>query len=187
MKIMGIKIAILGLLLLVVYSFFIIGFGLFSRPSKADVCVVLGNKIAENGTPSDRLRARLDKAVELYTKKYFNKIIVSGGYGKEGFKEAEVMRLYLLEHGVSDHCIIVDNNGNNTALTAQFTVDYMTRNNYKSVVVVSQYFHLLRTRLMLNKLGAKNVTCAGPLFFELRDVYSIPREMIGILKYGLLF
>jgi len=48
----------------------------------------------ESGEPSPRLQSRLDKAFDLYSKNYFQQIIVSGGLGKEGFEEALVMTEY---------------------------------------------------------------------------------------------
>jgi vancomycin permeability regulator SanA len=89
--------------------------------------VVLGNTVNKDGTLSNRLKARLDKFVELYNKNFCPKISVSGGLGKEGFKGAEIMRLYLLANAIDDKNIIVDNNGNNTFLTAKFTADYMLK------------------------------------------------------------
>lgn len=40
--------------------------GLWDDARQADVCVALGNTVGRDGRPSGRLRARLDKAVELY-------------------------------------------------------------------------------------------------------------------------
>ncbi|KMQ49544.1 putative conserved protein YdcF [Chitinispirillum alkaliphilum] len=145
--------------------------------------MVLGSKVNEDGTLSERLKARLDKSLELYNKGYFSKVIVSGGFGKEGFEEAEVMRSYLIDKGVEENSIIVDNNGNNTFMTARFTADFLSNNDYASVIVVSQYFHLFRTQLTLRKLGIKKVQCASPRFYEIRDLFSVPREMIAVLKY----
>ncbi|KMQ49571.1 hypothetical protein CHISP_3529 [Chitinispirillum alkaliphilum] len=179
-------IGFVSLCLFVLYGLLIIGFGHVTKYSIADLCVVLGSKVNEDGTLSDRLKARLDKSIDLYNKAYFNKIIVSGGLGREGFEEAEVMRLYLLKNGVEEGNIIVDNNGNNTFMTAKFTAEYMSDKNYETVLVVSQYFHLFRTQLILKKLGVKNVKCASPAFYESVDFFSVVREMAAILKYLLI-
>lgn len=65
--------------------------GLRDNARASDVGVVLGSKVMPDGTPSDRLRARLDKAADLYRQGMFGHIIVSGGTGVEGFSEAQVM------------------------------------------------------------------------------------------------
>src|ERR1044071_5996210 len=74
----------------------------------ADVAVVLGNTVETDGRPSARLRARLDKAVELYRGGLFRHVIVSGGVGVEGFNEAEVMKSYLISQGVPEGSIVAD-------------------------------------------------------------------------------
>jgi vancomycin permeability regulator SanA len=177
------KISLICLVPFTLYGTFIVAYGHLCKYSKADVCVVLGNTVNKDGTLSKRLKARLDKSVELHNKNAFRKIIVSGGLGKEGFQEAEVMRLYLLSRGVNDSEIVVDNSGNNTYLTAKFTASYMSAHNCTSVLAVSQYYHLFRIQVAFKKLGVKNVQCASPKFYEIRDVLCVPREMVAIVKY----
>ncbi len=177
------KVSIFLLVVFVVYGLFIISYGHFCRYSTADVGVVLGNTVHRDGTLSRRLKARLDKSIELYHNNVFSRIIVSGGLGKEGYKEADVMRGYLLSKGIDDTSIIVDNDGNNTFMTAQFTAKYMAKNNFRSVVAVSQYYHLFRTWLILKKNGIETVQCASPVFYEIRDIICVPREMLAIIKY----
>ena len=48
------------------------------------VAIVLGSAVDEHGQPSLRLRARLDKAVELYHAHAFSKVLVSGGIDRRG-------------------------------------------------------------------------------------------------------
>ena len=45
---------------------------------EADVAVVLGNTVNPDGTPSRRLAARLDLAVDLYQRGLFRNVLVSG-------------------------------------------------------------------------------------------------------------
>ena len=45
--------------------------GLNDKLGVADVALVLGNKVEPDGTPSARLRARLDRTMELYRAGYF--------------------------------------------------------------------------------------------------------------------
>jgi vancomycin permeability regulator SanA len=183
MKKLLLKISLVCLVIFALYGSFIVFYGHQCKYSKADICVVLGNTVNKDGTLSNRLKARLDKSIELYNKNFYRKIIVSGGLGKEGFKEPEVMRLYLLVNGVDDKNINVDNNGNNTFLTAKFTVDYMSKNNCTSVLAISQYYHLFRIQLTFKKLGVKNIQCTSPKFYEIRDLLCVPREMAAIVKY----
>jgi vancomycin permeability regulator SanA len=68
--------------------------GLMDNVRESDVGIVLGSKVMPDGTPSARLRARLDKADELFQQGMLKYVIVSGGTGKEGRSEARVMADY---------------------------------------------------------------------------------------------
>lgn len=157
--------------------------GLNDELNKVDVAVVLGNKVEINGQPSERLQARLNKAVELYEDGYFNFIIVSGGIGKEGFDEAKVMGSYLIDKGIPEDKIIEDNNGYNSYMTAKNTKNIMDELDFDSVMVITQYYHVSRTKLAFKKLGIKNVYSAHAEIFEFRDIYSIIREFPAYYKY----
>lgn len=162
---------------------YIVADGLTDEVAQTDVAVVLGNTVERDGQPSARLKARLDKAVELYEKNLVAKIIVSGGFGAEGFEEADVMRDYLVGKKVSAENIILDRDGYDTYKTAVNTRAIMEANGFRSVTIVSQYFHITRTRLAFQKLGIENIAAAHANYFELRDVYSIVREFTGFYTY----
>jgi vancomycin permeability regulator SanA len=157
--------------------------GLHDRLGRADVGLVLGSKVEPDGAPSTRLRARLDRTVELYKDAFFPVVIASGGLGKEGFDEAAVMRDYLVAHGVPQDRIIVDSAGADTFLSAHNARDIARTRGFRSVLVVSQYFHLPRARLAVARFGFFPVYSAHARYFELRDLYSTPRELAGYVKY----
>lgn len=158
--------------------------GLRDDLGKADIGLVLGNKVERDGTPSPRLRARLEKTLKLYQAGYFPRVIVSGGVGQEGFDEAWIMRDYLAARGVPPERIIVDSAGVTTFESGRFARQLAAREQIRSVFAVSQYFHLPRTRLCFRKFGIAEVRSASPRFFEARDLYSIPREVVGYIQYA---
>ena len=157
--------------------------GLSDSIGTADIALVLGSKVELDGTPSPRLRARLDRTLELYRAGYFPAVIASGGTGKEGFDEASVMRDYLVAHGIPSDRVIVDSHGTTTFMSAKNTLDIARQRKLNSVFVVSQYFHLPRARLALKRLGISTVYSAHAHFFEGRDIYSSLRELLGYLSY----
>jgi vancomycin permeability regulator SanA len=161
----------------------IVADGLRDDIHPADVAIVLGNTVESDGRPSARLRARLDKAVGLYRDGLFRHVIVSGGTGVEGFNEAEVMKGYLINQGVPEGCIIADGGGATTSLTARNAARVMKEQRWQSALVISQYFHISRTRLAVESYGVRPVYSAHAEYFELRDVYSIAREVIGYGAY----
>jgi vancomycin permeability regulator SanA len=165
------------------HTIYIVADGLNDEIAAADAAVVLGNTVERNGQPSERLKARLEKAIELYEKNLVGKIIVSGGFGAEGFEEADVMRDYLVSRNVPESRIILDKDGYNTYKTAVNTKQIMQSQNMRSVIIVSQYFHITRSRLAFQKAGIENIYTAHANYFELRDVYSILREFTGFYSY----
>lgn len=165
------------------HTVYIVADGLTDEIALADAAVVLGNTVERNGQPSERLKARLEKAVELYEKKLVGKIIVSGGFGVEGFEEADVMRDYLVSRNIPESLIILDKDGYNTHKTAVNTKQIMQRENLRSVIIVSQYFHITRTRLAFEKAGIEKAGAAHADYFEWRDIYSILREFTGFYSY----
>ncbi|MDQ6423529.1 YdcF family protein [Paenibacillus sp. LHD-117] len=136
----------------IIHTTFVIIDGLNDELKPVDAAVVLGNKVEANGQPSERLKARLDKSIELYDRGYFTFIIVSGGIGKEGFDEAKVMKAYLMDQGIPEEKIKEDPNGYNSYMTAQNTSKMMDELELDSVMVITQYFHVSRTKLAFRKI-----------------------------------
>lgn len=157
--------------------------GLIDEKQQVDLAVILGNKVENDGRPSDRLRYRLDKAVDLYTQGYFKYVLVSGGVGKEGFDEAQVMKQYLVQRDIPSDKIIRDSMGLNTIMTAQNTRKMTEDMKIKSVMVITQFYHISRTKLAFYKSGFEEVYSAHAEYFELRDFYSLFREFFAYYKY----
>lgn len=164
-------------------SSLLIFIGMNDEIHEADVAVVLGNTVNPDGSPSRRLAARLDAAIELYQRGLFDNVIVSGGVGREGFDEAAVMKDYLTRRGIPQNKIIADSLGLTTSATAKNVAAIAKEHNWSSVFVISQYFHIPRCRLALSRAGIEPVYAAHARYFEFRDIYSALREVIGYLAY----
>jgi len=157
--------------------------GLTDYTGRADVALVLGSKVNEDGTVSRRLRGRLDRALELAISERVDSVVVSGGLGREGHLEADVMRAYLMAHGVPAERIIVDNEGTTTWASAENLHRISERHDFDSVIVVSQFFHISRAKIALRKAGMKNIGGVHSTLFEWRDIYAAAREFPAICKY----
>ena len=164
-------------------NFSIVLLGHFDRVQNADVIVVLGNRVEMDGEPSERLKSRLDKALELYNSGYSSNIFVSGGLGKEGYEEAEVMEQFLLENGVQKSHIYKDYLGFDTEQSGLNLKSYMDEFGYKSVIVVSNFYHIPRSVMFFKKLGIKEVYNAHANYYEIRDAYSLFREVFAFYDY----
>ncbi|MFC0426525.1 YdcF family protein [Chryseobacterium scophthalmum] len=160
----------------VIHTVYIVTDGLSDNGKKADIAIILGNKVNEDGTLSTRLEKRLETGIELYKNHRVKKILVSGGLGKEGFYEGDKMKEFLISNAIPDSVIFVDNYGNNTRLTVENSLKFQQKYKFKSIIVVSQYFHVTRTKKLFNDQGFENVSSVSPRYFEWRDLYSILRE-----------
>ncbi len=120
---------------------------------QADVILVLG--AAEyRGRPSPVLRARLDHALELYTEQMAPRIMTTGGAGGDPvFTEGGVGRSYLISHGVPSEAIIVETEGESTVHSIALAGEILRRMSLKSVIVVSDGYHIYRVKQMLASQG----------------------------------
>lgn len=159
--------------------------GLRDDLERTDVAVVLGSEVRADGRPSSRLAARLDKGGELYRRGLCSTIVVSGGVGASGHDEAAVMRDYLVRCGIPADQIVTDSAGINTSATARNVSELMRERGWTSVTVVTQYFHVPRTKWAFRRCGVARVCSAHAAYFELRDLYSTVREAVALPWYAM--
>jgi len=158
--------------------------GLSTRPAPADLALVLGNTVTRDNRPMARLEARLEAALALYRHGGCRSIMVSGGIDPvDGRNEAAGMRRWLLERGVPAGDVIEDPYGDNTRASALHAQAWLAAHGRRSVVAVSQYFHLPRARLALRQAGAEDAGGTYPRRWFRRDIYSCLREVPGYAAY----
>ncbi|PKO19116.1 MAG: YdcF family protein [Chloroflexi bacterium HGW-Chloroflexi-10] len=159
--------------------------GLTNRFGYADLAVVPGTTVKKDGTPSASLQARLDKAIEVYQAGWVKNILVSGGVDKKGMDEAVAMKRYLVEAGIPAGVIWVDSMGNNTYLTTQHSAILMNEQGWGSALAISQYYHVPRTRLALQRFGINPVYAVRADGFSWRGITFLAREVIAYPSYWL--
>jgi vancomycin permeability regulator SanA len=156
----------------------------------ADVAVILGNKVLADGSLSSWLQGRVDRALELYRQGKVKKIFASGGISKleeGGQPEGNAMKNYLIKQGVPAEDIIADNAGQNTYLTAKDFITWNQQYHYKSVIVVSQFYHITRIKYIFHKLGYKNVFNASSKVYSWKDIEGTLREVPAFYKYLIFY
>src|ERR1044071_8470387 len=119
----------------------------------ADVILVLG--AAEyRGRPSPVLRARLDHALDLYTRRLAPRIMTTGGSGGDPvFTEAGVGRTYLISRGVPSEAIVVEAESESTVESTAMAIEIMNRMGLRSVIVVTDGYHVFRVKKMIQAHG----------------------------------
>jgi uncharacterized SAM-binding protein YcdF (DUF218 family) len=122
-----------------------------TRPVEA--IVVLG-AAQYDGRPTPVLKARLDQALAAYEAGIAPLIVVTGGR-QEGdrFTEAEASRNYLVDHGVPERAILLENNGRSSWQSMQGAGEILAGRGIERILIVSDGFHLFRLKLMARDLG----------------------------------
>ena len=157
--------------------------GLCDRVTDPSFVVVPGSMVHVDGSLSQNLEGRLEAAVDLCASHECHTILVSGGIGKEKRDEAQAMKAYLIAHGVPDSSIVVDNHGDNTFETARFAAALLRERHLANPTVVSSFFHITRLRLAMSRHGIGLSGHAHSRRYEPRDLYSVVREVVGLVAY----
>ncbi len=147
------------------------------KAKNADVLIILGYSCC-NDQVSKLLKERLDVGFELFQKFKFKKIIVTGNavIASSTKTEAECMYDYLMMLGVKNEDIILEKKAMDTIANIRECQKLMDRNGLKSALVVSNSFHLRRTKWITQKL---NFQCD---FFARRTFLTLINQIPNTLK-----
>lgn len=144
-----------------------------------------GAAVYSKGRPSPIFEARIRKALELYRKKIIKNMILTGGKAPGELTEAETAKRYLVNLGVAQKNIEIENRSSTT--TEQ--IEYLSRkfggeNSQDSVLIVSDGFHLSRITQIARFYRVNSVGVASDytLSFE-KTIFYRTRESIALLLF----
>ena len=183
------KFSIIILIFFLIGTIYIYSVPILNKPVKSDVIIILGCRV--NGTQaSEFLARRVDVGANLYKQGFADNIIVSGGMGdKEDISEAECMKNILIKSGIDSNKIILEDESRNTSENIKFSSKIMKKLNYKNAIIVSNNFHLRRTKILTKKNNLK-ATFKGFTSLDLNhifpEVYGVIREIPAIIKDSLI-
>lgn len=150
-----------------------------------EYAIVLGAKVKKGNIPSLSLQYRLDAALA-YAKEYTHvKLVLSGGQGHdEDIEEAVVMRDFLLENGIDESRLILENKSTSTYENLLFSQELLP-SNIDSVTLITSDYHLQRAKILASKLGWESdvVAAKTPKVVELK---VRTRERAALLKAYIL-
>lgn len=130
-----------------------------------EAVIVLGCQV-RGEIPSSMLARRLDAALETLSEHPNALVVVSGGQGSgEDISEAEAMRRYLAERGVSDERIIPEDRSVDTRENIAYSAELLKERGISRVVIVTNDFHQFRADIYArrNRLTAGHHSGKTPL------------------------
>jgi uncharacterized SAM-binding protein YcdF (DUF218 family) len=155
-------------------------FGSKARPQPSDTIIVLGAQV--RGTePSPALEERLQWALEAYERGLAPKLILSGAKGSGQISEAEAMKRYLMERGVPEEAMILEEHSYSTRQNLTNSKAIMDREGMKSALVVTHRFHQKRAYTLAKQIGL-SVNFFGGVSQSMFEPYWTLRESAAILK-----
>lgn len=133
---------------------FVIGRALDEQLMPADVAVVLGAAVETGGRPNPCLVARVRRAAGLYYDGLTRHIVVTGGTDRgTGLVEAEHMARWLVQQGVPEEAILQEPRASSTAENIAFTTPLLRERGWRSVLLVSDPYHLPRAAALARRAG----------------------------------
>lgn len=133
----------------------------------ADAIIVMG-AAQYDGRPSPQLAARLDHVVTLWDEGVAPLVIVTGGKQPgDRFTEADASERYLIERGVPPHAFVLVGEGSTTHESVVAAAGPMRDRGVARVALVTDPYHALRSRLIVESEG-----------FDV-DVAATPTSVVG--------
>ena len=155
----------------------------FPVRKEPDAIIVLGSGLIGDKVPP-LLAQRLTKAKTIYEQfEGRPKLIVSGGQGADELtSEAEAMASYLMEQGVPQEDILIENRSRTTFENLTFSKAILEEEELgKHVLVVTNSFHALRAGVFMRLLNIPGLSVGSKTAF-----YYLPsawiRETVGLVS-----
>lgn len=149
----------------------------------ADCAIVLG-AAAYHKKPSPVFQARIDHAVKLYKSGRVQKVLLTGGFGKNAkYAESEVAYQYCLGQGIKEEDLLLEKVSETTEQNLIQADKLMLENSLDSALIVSDPWHLKRALAMASKhnISAKPSATQTSMYrsdqkrwtFKVRELYYL--------------
>lgn len=159
-----------------------------------DTIAVFGQSPNPDGTPSKGLLQRLEKTKEMAEKFPNAKIILSGGPVRYIYAEADVMKKWLIENGVDESRLLLDDVARDTPGNAVGIIDFMKEYGGRKVLGIGTILHLPRAMSVLksyaDSIGYElEIDSAGggsPLMKKIKKVKLFIHLLMLLVQWGYL-
>lgn len=163
------------------------------RPADAIVVLGYGPPVDQEGQPSDELKRRVDKGVELFKAGLAPVLIMTGGNTYKDYYESAVMKELAVKQGVPAEAVVEEREAMDTIGNARYSARIIRERGGKSAIIVSSPYHLKRAKKLFDAAGLEVQTagCAVPdnaaygLAFSLYE-YSVRLQYLFIDEQALV-
>lgn len=157
--------------------------GLHDRAADADIIIVLGAGLKEDGRPGPALTRRSRHAAALWHEGIAPRILCAGGQSEYYPRsEADACRELLLDAGLPPAAILTEARSRSTEENAIYSKELLDELGLSRVVLVSDSYHILRAGWLFGKRGVDSFASPvpaerirGPLVYPM----SLAREFIA--------
>jgi uncharacterized SAM-binding protein YcdF (DUF218 family) len=169
---------------------------IFGRPlerrdhfTTVDAIVVVGSPLAADGSLSDVLEERVATGVALWKRGVAPRLLLAGGRApgqRSLLAEAEAMAERAFVLGVPRSAIVVERESRNTSMNAKNIAVLCSGLAIRTVIVVSQPFHLRRAVLWFRRMGLDAVGHAASDSVQFRQpsrgLRWVGREYVSLAR-----
>lgn len=163
------------------------------RTMAPPIIVIFGAAVRPDGHPSATLRERIDAAARFGATQPDPTFIPTGGQGRFGDSEAAVMRARLLDHGVPNEQVIVEDTATDTLSSVRAVRRLLHAHGLRGTVhVATSGYHQPRclTLFWLSGIRAKRAppppAPPGRWYWRLREVPALPYDAALVIGLRLL-
>lgn len=160
--------------------------------------VIMGAAVRPDGTPSGALRRRVERALALGKEANHPVYLATGGPGRFGPPESQVMAALLQAAGVPDDHILTDPRSNDT-LASVVNCSSILRNRQciEPVVICTDRYHAPRCRWLFWLSGIRTTKRLMPsgreangivrwTYYYVRELFAIPWDTLLLLSRRIL-
>ena len=139
-------------------------YGQSDHAQPADAIIVLGAGLEADMSPGEALRRRADHAAELWQQNLAPVIICTGGITRQGVPRSEASGCaeVLQSYGIPQSAIILEDHSRSTEENAINVHTIMTEKGWRTAILVSDSYHMLRARWLFDRIGLTVYTSPIP-------------------------
>jgi hypothetical protein len=167
------------LVILLLMAVWIVIDGLNDVGAQADV----GLLMAPSNFPKTVDQPWLDHVADLYKHQEFPFLILSATRLDNGEADATPLETYLVAHGIPSTAILRCRRGETEQEAAQNVAEIMKAHQFESVLLITDYYRVTRTKAALGHEGVDTILKAHLGSLKLQDAWSIGHEVISLGEY----